>query len=270
MNRAMNEDRLDAYQTPDQVNLVAQYFLLYSASGDPTDFEEEIDYDYRQANLRATLNTGRFTHGKVVMEAAEQYVNDAFSTADLTATLTGRVSVDYHWIRELAQSHFRSVGIALAAVWLVATLSFGSALAGLLALVPVAMAILLIYAIMGFFGIWLAIGTSMFAAIAIGIGVDFSVHTIDRLKVLIKEQGRSMEDAFSALFPSTGRALLFNFAAILLGFGVLTTSQVPPLVRFGSLVGVAVSVSFVASMTLLPALIKVLQPSFLKSSGTGS
>ena len=269
MNRAMNEDQLDAYRTPDQSDLVAQYFLLYSASGDPTDFEEEIDYDYRQANVRATMNSGRFTHGKVVMEAAEQYVKREFNAAVLTATLTGRVSVDYHWIKELAQSHFRSVGIALAAVWLMAALSFSSALAGLLAIVPVAMAVLLIYAIMGFFGIWLAIGTSMFAAIAIGVGVDFSVHTIDRLKVLIKEQGRSMEDAFSALFPSTGRALLFNFAAILLGFGVLITSQVPPLIRFGSLVGVAVSVSFVASMTVLPALIKVLQPSFLKPSAIG-
>ena len=30
MNRAMNEDRLDAYHTPDQSDLVAQYFLLYS------------------------------------------------------------------------------------------------------------------------------------------------------------------------------------------------------------------------------------------------
>ncbi len=264
MNRAMNEDQREAYRTPDQADLVAQYFLLYSASGDPTDFEEEIDYDYRQANVRAMLDTGRFTNGKIVMESTEQYVNDAFNTPDLSATLTGRVSVDYHWIKELAQSHFRSVGLALVAVWLMASLSFGSAVAGILALVPVAMAILLIYAIMGFGGIWLAIGTSMFAAIAIGIGVDFSVHTIDRLKVLINEQGRSMEEAFGQLFPSTGRALLFNFAAILLGFGVLTTSEVPPLVRFGSLVGVAVSVSFIASMTVLPALIKVLQPSFLK------
>ncbi|MCH7908775.1 MAG: MMPL family transporter [Candidatus Hydrogenedentes bacterium] len=65
------------------------------------------------------------------------------------------------------------------------------------------------------------------------------------------------------MYPATGRALLFSGAAMILGFGVLLLSEVPPLNRFGALVGVAVSVSFVASMTVLPALVKVLRPSFL-------
>ena len=103
----------------------------------------------------------------------------------------------------------------------------------------------------------------MFAAIGIGISVDFSIHTMDRLIALVREQRRPLDEAFEMLFPSTGRALLFSFAAMVLGFGVLLTSEVPPLNRFGALVGVAVTISFIASMTLLPALIKVLQPAFL-------
>ncbi len=266
MNRALHEDDASAYELPASAQAAAQYFLLYSASGDPTDFEDIVDYDYRQANVRASLDSGLYSHNKPVVEDLQRYVDQHFNEegGGLKAKIAGRVNVDYHWIEGLASSHFRGLFIALTAAWLMASLSFRSMVAGALAIIPVVLAILWIYAVMGFTGIWLGVGTSMFAAIAIGIAVDFAVHTLDRLIVLVRHEGLTIEDAFARLFPSTGRALLFNFTAVLLGFGVLTTSQVPPLVRFGSLVAVAVSSSFVASLTLLPALVAVLRPAFLR------
>jgi predicted RND superfamily exporter protein len=106
----------------------------------------------------------------------------------------------------------------------------------------------------------------MFASVAIGLGVDFAIHTIDRIKHLFAERSSESFDATIAeLFPSTGRALLFNFLAIGLGFGVLMFSDVVPLFRFGAIVLLAISASFIASMTLLPALIKVIRPSFIKN-----
>jgi len=272
MNRALNEDQREAYQLPVDADLVAQYFLLYSASGDPTDFEEQVDYDYRLANVRMRMDTGVYTDEKIVVEAMQAYIDTHFTTPDISANLSGRVNVDYHWIKRLGENHFTSVGVAMFLVWLMASLSLRSAIAGVITVIPVAISILLIYAVMGFSGIWLAIGTSMFAAIAIGLGVDFSVHTIERLQVLIREKGHSFDEAIVDLYPGTGRALLFNFAALVLGFGVLTTSEVVPLIRFGSLVAVGVSASFLASMTVLPALIKATRPAFLfsKTSSTKS
>ena len=181
----------------------------------------------------------------------------------ISANLSGRVNVDYHWIKLLGGSHFGSVAVALMLVWLMASLNMRSMVAGVITVIPVAFSVLLIYAVMGFNGIWLAIGTSMFAAIAIGLGVDFAVHTIERLKVLIRDQQYFFDDAIAILYPSTGRALLFNFAALVLGFGVLTTSEVVPLIKFGALVAVGITSSFIASMTILPALIKAIHPAFL-------
>lgn len=263
MNRALNEDRLDAYQLPNDADLVAQYFLLYSASGDPADFEEEVDYDYRLANVRIRMDTGIYTDEKVVVEAMQSYITNHFNAPGISANLSGRVNVDYHWIKLLGNSHFGSVAVALLLVWLMASLNMRSMVAGVITVTPVVFSVLLIYAVMGFTGIWLAIGTSMFAAIAIGLGVDFAVHTIERLKTLIRDQQYSFDEAIEILYPSTGRALLFNFAALVLGFGVLATSEVVPLIKFGSLVAVGISASFIASMTLLPAIIKATRPAFL-------
>ncbi len=263
MNRSLNENKKTAYRLPQNADIVAQYFLLYTASGGSSDFEKEIDYDYRLANIRVRLNTGVYTDEKAVVEQAQNYINTIFNSPGIKATLSGRVNLDYHWIKRLGDSHFGSVATALLLVLLVAGIGLRSMVAGLITIIPVVISVLFIYAVMGFLNIWLAVGTSMFAAIAIGLGVDFSVHTMERLKVLIRERAYTYDQAVDRLYSSTGRALLFNFAALALGFGVLISSEVVPLVKFGGLVAVAVTVSFIASITLLPALLKMLRPSFL-------
>ena len=171
--------------------------------------------------------------------------------------------VNYTWLKTIGDNHVRSLLLSLVFVWIAAAFAFRSILAGALSLIPVGMALLLVYAVMGFGGIWLGIGTSMFAAIAIGLGIDFSIHTLDRMKELIMSRQGNYDERLADLFPSTGRALFFNFAALTLGFLVLSISEVPPLIRFGMLVAVAVTASFTASMTILPAVGKLLKPAFL-------
>ena len=266
MNRALNEDREDAYVLPDSEEAVAQYFLLYSMSGDPSDFEEEVDYDYRLANVRVTMDSGRFTHERPVVSAIENYVANEFNSDDLSARVSGRVAVHYYWMIELMEGHAFSVMLALAAVGLMTFMSFRSFLGAGLALLPVALSVLLVYAIMGFSNIWLGIGTSMSAAIAIGIGVDFAVHVIDRIKILVGENRLPIEEALPKLYETTGRALSFNFMIVFLGFGLLVVSEAPALVRFGSLVSIAVATSFVSSLVLLPVLVRYLQPTLWPES----
>ncbi len=263
MNQALFDNEADAYTLPETADQVAQYFLLYSMSGDPTDFQEEVDYDYRLANLRVTMNDGLYSTEAKVVAALEDYIENSFNSADMTARLSGHVTVHYNWMKQLLNGHLVSVLISLTAVWVMSSLTFRSAIAGSLTLMPVAISVFLVYALMGAAGIRLAIGTSMSAAIAIGIGVDFAVHALDRLILLAGDRAKSLDEAIEDLFPTTGRALLFNFLTVFFGFGVLISSQVPGLIRFGSLVAVAVSASFIASMTVLPAIVKLLPPAFL-------
>ncbi|WP_298534916.1 MMPL family transporter [uncultured Algibacter sp.] len=264
MNQSLHENNPEYYKIPKNKDLIAQYFLLYSASGDPTDFDNYVDYDYRLANIRLRMDTGKYEFEKPVVDAINSYLERDFNSDAIKATTTGKVTVDAYWINRLGFNHFLGAGLALLVVLLVSALSFRSFTAGLLTIIPVSISVLFIYTVMGLLNIWLAVGTSMFAAIAIGIGVDFAVHTVDRLKFLLNDQGLPVKKAYSEFYKSAGRALLFNFLALALGFSVLMTSSVPPLSKFGFLVAVAVSVSFIGSMTLLPAIVLVTKPKFFK------
>jgi len=262
MNKALNEGNQDFYQLPETKAMVAQYFLIYAASSDPTDFDNVVDYDYRMANIRLNLNTSEFVVIKPIIEDLQQYIDSNFTDPAATANLSGRVNVNYHWIKDLGKSHFLSVAIALTCVLLVAAALFRSLSAGVLAVIPVVTSILVVYAAMVLMDIDLGIGTSMFASVAIGLGVDFSIHTIERLKEVLKEGDHSIDALLVKLYATTGRALLFNYLAIAFGFGVLISSKVVPLTNFGTIVVLSVTMSFITSMALIPALVMLFKPRF--------
>ncbi len=263
MNKSLNENNPGAYTLPNDTDLTAQYFLLYSASGDPSDFEQYIDYDYRLANVSINLKDGHYSKAKPVIEAVDQYIENEFNDRTIKANIAGWMNVFYYWVGSVGYGHFAGVILALILVWAISALGFKSSVAGLLAVTPVFTAIFVFYAVMGFTGITLNTATSMFAAIAIGVAVDFAVHLIDRMIFAVKEQKKSLDQALEELFPSTGRALLFNVAAVSLGFGSNMISSIPPFITFGALITTCVATSFLGSVTLLPALIKVFKPKFL-------
>ncbi len=267
MNRSLSGGDKSEYQLPNDKTLIAQYFLIYSASSDPTDFEAEIDYDYRVANIRVQFNKGGYQDTKVAIEVLQRYILEEFNEPNATfnskATLSGRVNLNYHWIKDLGESHFVGLAISLLLVWIVSALLFSSFSAASFAIIPVISSILLVYAAMVLFNIKLGVGTSMFASVAIGLGVDFAIHTIDRLRSTFKSTHGDWDKALAELYPLTGRALFFNYIAIALGFGVLISSQVVPLTNFGTIVFISVTTSFFASMSLLPALIKATKPAFI-------
>jgi uncharacterized protein len=260
MHRAMHEDRPEYHAIPDDPALIAQYFLLYAASGEPTDFQEEVDYDYRLAHVRGRLRDDNFRHVEPIVLGLERYLVDEFNSVAIEGHATGALHLSYSWIAPLARNTAQGVALALLLVFAAAAVFFRSLTLGLLATMPVAFAVLMVFGVMGHLNIWIGVGTSMFAAIAIGLGVDFAIHTLDRLRTLIRNQGQTYEAAAAQLFPTTGRALLFNLLALTCGFGVLMTSKVPPLQHFGLLVVVALVTSFLISLTVLPAAVARLRP----------
>lgn len=267
MHAALTEQPATAERSlPSQDDAVAQYLLVYEASGDPTDFEEEITPSYDAALIRGILDTPYFSASRTTVEAMQDYLREHFNGPDLKATLAGDVNATYHWMTRLQRSHFVGVALSLALVLSMAILVFRSVPMGLIAVVPVATTVLTLYAVMGALGIYLEPATSMFAAISVGVGVDFAIHLLDRLRaaqeaVESRSGDRSyvveLARALDAEMPATARACFFNAAALGVGFATLMASDLPTLQRFGGLVTLAVLVSFAITLIVVPALLAV-------------
>jgi uncharacterized protein len=257
LNRAVAEGSEAAHVIPDDRNLIAQLLLTYQASAPPTEFQSLLDSSGRTALIRVWLRADHWSAQRQVVLAAQRYIEREFADGPVTATLTGRVMLDYEWVQSVASGHALSVLASTLSVLLVCIVLFRSFRDGLLCLAPLFVSVVLVYAVMGLAGIWLGVATSMFAAVAIGLGIDLAIHMVARARKA-ERMPADTDARVMYVYQSTGRAVLFNATAVGLGFGILTLSAAPPIRMFGILVATAIVGAFVAALTVLPALLKVL------------
>jgi hydrophobe/amphiphile efflux-3 (HAE3) family protein len=257
LNRAVDGGVESSYVVPDDRSLIAQLMLTYQASAAPTEFQSLIDSPARTALVRVWLRADRWSEQRKVVLAARSYIDREFGDGPVTATLTGRVMLDYEWVQSVASGHALSVLASTLSVLLMCIVIFRSFRDGLLCLAPLFVSVVLVYAVMGLADIWLGVATSMFAAVAIGLGIDLAIHMVARARKA-ERMGLDTDARILYVYQSTGRAVLFNATAVGLGFGILMLSAAPPIRMFGVLVATAIVGAFVAALTVLPALLKVL------------
>ena len=258
IHRAIEGDTGTHRSIPASDDAIAQYLLLYEASSNPAALKEEIDADYRQALVRGVLNTQYSSEEIAAVEQLQYYVDEQFSDppSDLQATLSGRVNTRYHWMNRLALTHVIGVALSICSVFLVTALLFRSISTAAVAVAPVIVSVLGLYAVMGSTGIHLEPATSMFAAISIGVGVDYAIHLVYRLRKTLATTP-DVGAAATYAMHTTGRACFFNAAALGLGFLVLTASDLATLTNFGTLIAVAAFTSFLAAFVLIPLLFRL-------------
>ncbi|MBS3814577.1 MMPL family transporter, partial [Candidatus Bipolaricaulota bacterium] len=152
----------------------------------------------------------------------------------------------------LVKGQVISLSIALFAVAVIVGLIFLSVKFGLLSIIPLGFTIGVNFGLMGLLGIPLDNATTMLASIAIGIGVDYTIHFISRYRLELG-RGESPESAVIGATRTTGQAIFFNAIAVAVGFGVLLASSFTPIATLGSLVALTMVLSAGSALTLLPA-----------------
>lgn len=165
----------------------------------------------------------------------------------------GDVAVSQALIGAVVSTQVESLALSLLGIFAVTAWLARSASRGLLCVVPAALAVLFNFAAMGWLGIPLGVATSMFAAMTLGVGVDYAIHLLARLEK-VREAGLEGAAALARALAETGPAILIDSASTILGFAVLLLSQVPANHRLGGLLTVSLLVCVVATLVVVPAL----------------
>jgi len=125
---------------------------------------------------------------------------------------------------------------------------------GFLAMIPNVLPIVVFFGVMGWTGIYLNLGTSLIAAIALGIAVDSTIHYMARLN----QELRGETDQTAAIvrtLASVGVPIVYAMLALFLGFMVFGLSSFVPVQNFGILASVTMVTALAANLVLLPALL---------------
>ena len=261
IDRAMHNDPDPARPLPDSEELIAQYLLLYSMSGDPSDFDSYVDTGYRTAVVTAFLKEESSRYLTDLSRRLTEFTAHAFPPG-VRVLIGGNVMMPVALNEVLVGSKLLNIGQIALAVFVFSSLLFRSALAGAMVVLPLAMAVAANFGLMGLTGIPLQVATATVSAMAVGIGADYAIYMLYRLREEITRSGP--QGALDRTFRSAGKAIMFVATAIAGGYAVMMLSW-GFLIHFwlGLLIGAAMLVSATAALTTLPALAVVLRPAFL-------
>jgi predicted RND superfamily exporter protein len=266
INKALNENNPAFRQIPDTREAVAQEILLYEMSGDPSDFKNVVDYDYREANVTVRMESISSRELGEVVEKIEAYAKSK-TEAGITANVTGSSYLFKVLTDLLVKGQILNIISSLAAVWLIVALIFRSVGAGGYSIIPLSLTIGLNFGLMGWLNIPLDTATTMLASMAIGIGIDYSIHFLSRYRLEVQ---RTRDYAIAAIETtrSSGKAILYNAAAVTMGFIVLLFSSFRPIQVLGALTALTMVTSALGALSVLPAVLNIVKPKFLLKSAS--
>ena len=183
----------------------------------------------------------------------DKFINEN-STENCKIEVTGMPSVYEKLNKSLLQSQLSSLVLAIIMVLLIVGIMMRSFAQGVYATMPILSTIAILFGFMGFTGIPLDIATVLVASIALGIGIDYSIHVITHYNHVFKETG-DINIALEDTILKGGKAVVINVISVAAGFLVLLFSQIVPLQNFGALVALSMFGSGLGALTLLPVIL---------------
>lgn len=256
-----NPERYNLSTNEDLQNLIAQYLLLFS--GNLSQWSNE-SLEPSEARMSVQLQVNSTSFVDQIIPELQDYA-DQFLPQGYEVVFVGTALVQSSLTQRIVRSAVFSIILSVFLVFLILSFTYKSPLAGLIGVVPLSLTVLVNFGVMGLTGIPMDISTAMVGSIAIGIGIDYTIHFLSSYQYHWRRD-RSPEEVTHWAMNSSGKAILFNALSVAAGFAVLLFSRFNPLMYLGLLIVLTMGTSSLASLTLLPLLLNKIKPKFLEKN----
>ncbi len=262
MNKVMHADSAEYNTIPESKNLIAQYLLLYEMSGDPENLWKVVDYNYQKANLTFQLKSDNSIALNSAIDKIEQHIPE-LKKLGVTVNYAGSGYKGLVFTDLILEGQIKSLIMSLIIVILLLSLMFRKISVGLIGALPITITAVISFGVMGLLNIPLSTTTALLSSIAIGIGIDYAVHFIERYRIYAAETHNQRLTGIKTMQHS-GRAIAYNALVVIAGFMVLLASVFPPNRTLGALVSMNMFTSFLGTVTIMYLLLVMLNIYFKK------
>lgn len=227
----------------------------------PGDFERFITPDYKEAVIRAFYPD--YTAKTILQTITEskKFIKENKIKEVEFKLAGGMIGVLAAINEEVAYSHNVNLFAIFLTIFLLSVLAFRSFLLGLLIIAPLALSNVLVFAFMYFKGIGLNINTLPVSSVGIGIGVDYAIYILSR----IKEEYYVLGDhrlAVKKAISTTGKAVTFTALTLVTGVIFWYFSNLKFQAEMGILLALLMLINMFGAIFLLPSLVMLIKPKF--------
>ena len=222
-----------------------------------------FDDGLRHQATAIVIQVGSFTDAAIiepVHAALESAANGLEATVPgLSAAVSGDVLAQFVSLESFTDSMLVAVPLAVLLTLLIAVALLRSLRYALAAVIPIGFVVTGVYAFMSIAGYTVNVVTATIAAIAVGVGIDFSTHFTARFReelAVNKDRLRALRRAGEG----TGGALVLSAVTSIMGFLVMAMAPTPIFATFGALTAVMIGLALMASLVILPSLLMIVTP----------
>lgn len=231
---------------------LAQYLLLFETGGGQ-DLERILDFDRQRTRVAMRLTDGGVraiaTAGNDARTAAQEIFGDT-----VEARPTGMSYLMGDWLDEILTGQRNSLIASFILIALMMTIALRNVRVGLGSMLPNLLPLLCFGGFLGLF--WDSVDSDgiIVAILAIGIGVDDTIHFLVRYRIE-RDRNADRQEAISRTFSFAGRAIVMTTAILVVGFLPFAWCDYLSLRMLGWFLPMALIVAMLADLWLVPAML---------------
>lgn len=263
INMAFYENNPGYFLMPDsRRGVFSNLHLLTSGGAEPGDYDTFYDFDFQNLNINVFCqNHMPQTIDKVLSEAKSFIANHPTDKGTFNLC-GGRLGIIAAFNESIMVHLSTTLGAALFVTGLLVAIVFRSVLAGILLVVPLSLASWFTFAYMATQAISINLQTLPVSIISIGIGVDYGVYLLSRIR---EEYARTqdMNASIMAAIGTAGNAIILTGTIIISGVAFWIFSDIKFQAEMGLLLSIVTCFHLLGSLLLLPAMIRIIKPKFI-------
>ncbi len=261
MNQKFHSDDPDYYVIPDSQGTISQLLLLFTFQGGT--LGNMALGDFSAGTVFGMYSMGSSRDASALAVSVQEYLDTQFpEDGQLRVRMVGATTLVHHMFSRMTRSQLVGLATTIGAVTLLVSLLMGSLIAGLIAAIPLVLTVTFSMGIMAYTGAPLDMMTLMVSVIAVGIGVDYSIHFISRFRKEFQETGDA-QAALQSTIRHTGRGITYNALTVALGFFILVFASFKGIRMFGIQIALTMVVSALSAISVIPAILMQWRPRFL-------
>lgn len=242
---ANKEQARDIAQTlvmdPDTQPVIGRYLVFNPMSK----YYNKLSILYVEANVLSDSDIEN------VVEEIEGFYNE---DGDVVYRSAGALVIMSDIMGNMMDTQIMTTIAAMILCFLAVSIIMRSPIYGFLSVLTVALSISWEFLLLYLVGWQFDLFTVMISAMIVGLGIDFSVHIIERFREEMAN-GKNTNEAIDIVIMNVGKALLTATITTAGAFFIISMSSMPMIFRFGFIAGMVLIFSFLGALFVLPPIL---------------
>ncbi len=238
-----------------------------AGEGESNPYSAYISDDYSIAAVRISYEAATEDESDMIVRELISISEETSPPPGVKTTLTGGPVTSIVIMEQIGPTFAITGILSYLGILIIVVLVFYSLRYGLTSLLAIVFGSTWAFGFLGFTGFSLSAQTSGALSLILGIGIDFGIQVVTRFRQELRdmEPGKAIARTMPAVIPP----MTISALAIFLGFRALSLGNLQFIGELGDIMSLGVLMSYLAAITVVPAVLVILNTKSIKSLAGG-